>query len=139
MFYLFWSCKAYYWTENRAEVHFSLLTVGCADMLSYKQLNSFWSFILFRVGYRWVVKFLALGCYAVLLFPGFVQGLELAPIYSMYQYPVILWDAKSNFNIFILMLLPLLVIRFCLWCIRISVCLLQLDTIIFSHIRFAEV
>nr|AUZ98396.1 prenylcysteine alpha-carboxyl methylesterase [Trachyspermum ammi] len=25
------------------------------------------------VGYRWVIKFLALGCYAFLLFPGFVQ------------------------------------------------------------------
>ncbi|KAL7132564.1 hypothetical protein ABFS83_12G083100 [Erythranthe nasuta] len=25
------------------------------------------------VGYRWIIRFLALGCYAVLLFPGFIQ------------------------------------------------------------------
>ncbi|KAL5177290.1 putative isoprenylcysteine alpha-carbonyl methylesterase ICMEL1 [Glycine soja] len=28
---------------------------------------------LFRVGYKWITRFLALGCYAVLLFPGFIQ------------------------------------------------------------------
>ncbi|CAN4124719.1 unnamed protein product [Withania somnifera] len=28
---------------------------------------------LFRVGYRWIVRFLALGCYAMLLAPGFIQ------------------------------------------------------------------
>lgn len=27
------------------------------------------------VGYRWIARFLALGCYAILLMPGFVQGL----------------------------------------------------------------
>ncbi|KAE9451091.1 hypothetical protein C3L33_17025, partial [Rhododendron williamsianum] len=30
-------------------------------------------FNLLRVGYRWITRFLALGCYAFLLFPGFVQ------------------------------------------------------------------
>lgn len=30
---------------------------------------------LFRVGYRWVTRFLALGCYSFLLMPGFIQGL----------------------------------------------------------------
>lgn len=30
--------------------------------------------LLFRVGYRWITRFLALGCYAFLLMPGFIQG-----------------------------------------------------------------
>ncbi|XP_035539944.1 probable isoprenylcysteine alpha-carbonyl methylesterase ICMEL1 [Juglans regia] len=28
---------------------------------------------LFRVGYRWITRFLALGCHSLLLFPGFLQ------------------------------------------------------------------
>lgn len=30
---------------------------------------------LFRIGYRWITQLLALGCYALLLMPGFLQGL----------------------------------------------------------------
>jgi len=30
---------------------------------------------LFRIGYRWITQLLALGCYAMLLMPGFLQGL----------------------------------------------------------------
>ncbi|XP_019051612.1 PREDICTED: uncharacterized protein LOC104587824 [Nelumbo nucifera] len=28
-----------------------------------------------RVGYQWIIRFLALGCYAMLLIPSFIQGL----------------------------------------------------------------
>lgn len=33
-------------------------------------------YFLFRVGYWWIVRFLALGCYSLMLFPGFIQGLQ---------------------------------------------------------------
>ncbi|KAJ8622999.1 hypothetical protein MRB53_031528, partial [Persea americana] len=37
-------------------------------------LNAILSFCIYlRVGYRWITKFLALGCYAILLMPGFLQ------------------------------------------------------------------
>lgn len=48
--------------------------------------------LLFRVGYRWITRFLALGCYAFLLFPGFVQGMQHSEIccmnHIMHQSPI---------------------------------------------------
>lgn len=39
---------------------------------------------LFRVGYKWITRFLALSCYALLLFPGFIQGLN-SVIYNIFH------------------------------------------------------
>ncbi|KAG4951704.1 hypothetical protein JHK85_045571 [Glycine max] len=43
------------------------------DVASETFLLTRLGFKMLRVGYKWITKFLALGCYAVLLFPGFIQ------------------------------------------------------------------
>jgi len=47
----------------------------------YHTISQLWilsnHLFLFRVGYKWITQFLALGCYALLLLPGFIQGLNL--------------------------------------------------------------
>ena len=53
---------------------------------------------LFRVGYKWITKFLALGCYAVLLFPGFIQGLNsvvynIILIRIIMHVQILIWNA----------------------------------------------
>ncbi|OIT03342.1 PREDICTED: probable isoprenylcysteine alpha-carbonyl methylesterase ICMEL1 [Nicotiana attenuata] len=58
----------------------SVAVEGCSQDMERAASNTFivtkLSFTLLRylgVGYRWIVRFLALGCYAVLLIPGFIQ------------------------------------------------------------------
>lgn len=44
-------------------------------LFNFNDINNFVYFCFFRVGYRWLSKLFALTFYAVLLMPGFIQGL----------------------------------------------------------------
>ncbi|KAG8473289.1 hypothetical protein CXB51_035420 [Gossypium anomalum] len=59
----------------------------CLKLLSY-----------LGVGYRWITRFLALGCYAMLLMPGFIQGYTYIHIYLLLFFLIVAFTTCcSNF------------------------------------------
>lgn len=79
------------------------LTSCCLFVLhEYLRMYQLWTLsdhlFLFRVGYKWITRFLALGCYAVLLFPGFIQGLNsvvynIILIRIIMHVQILIWNA----------------------------------------------
>lgn len=71
--FLVWDIKQNFQCNEYYERKFSFSFLVCLLFKLWKISDNPSSF---RVGYRWITRFLALGCYAILLLPGFLQGFK---------------------------------------------------------------